>query len=262
MTEVKKALLVVSFGTSYDTAREKAIHTAEQDLAGAFPDYDLHSAMSSHILLKKLKQQGAQVYSISEALDQLYRDSYQEVLIQTLHVIKGHEYEKIKKQVDLFSGKFSNLRIGQPLLSSPADFGAIADALFPFVQKLAADEGMILMGHGTSHSANEAYAQIVSTFRGKGFNNIWVATVESEPCLDDILPELRQKGLRKIVLMPFMLVAGEHASHDMAGDDKHSWRSVLLNEGLEVDARLTGLGEIEAIRQIYVRHAREALEQE
>lgn len=262
MNENRKALLVVSFGTSYDKAREKAIYRVEQDLSKSFPEYDLYTAMSSLILLKKLKSEGIRVYSIAEALENLVQAGYQEVLIQSLQIIKGHEYEKISKQVELYQDKFLRIKVGQPLLSSQADSVWVVDALLPIVEKLRTDEGLILMGHGSTHQANDAYNDILAVFRKKGVDRVWMATVEGAPTLKDILPELKQKALRKFVLMPFMLVAGEHAHQDMAGEGNDSWQSVLLLEGYEVQSHLTGLGEIDAIRRIFIAHAKQALEQD
>ena len=260
MTETKKALLVVSFGTSYDSAREKSINSVEKTLEAAFPDFDLHVAMSSHFLLRKLRRQGMDVYAIPEALTKLHEEGYQEVLIQALHIIKGFEFEKITDAVDRVAGQFTRIWIGQPLLASSNDYGRVAEGLMPLVKTLAHDEAMVFMGHGSAHNANQAYTHILEALLAKGLDRVWMATVEGEPVLEDILPELKQKDIRKVHLMPFMLVAGDHAHNDMAGEDEDSWKSILLREGFEVETHLAGLGEIEAIRRIYVDHARQALE--
>ena len=179
-------------------------------------------------------------------LDSLKNDGFDEVIIQPTHIISGIEYEMLLDAAEKFKGDFEDIKVGAPLLESRADMEKVCRIIaekFP-------DETVVLMGHGTEHSANGAYTKFRRVCTELGFDNIYTATVEAEPTLDDVIGELRLFGKKKVTVMPLMLVAGDHAKNDMAGE----WKEQLEASGFEVNCVLKGLGEYPEIREIYCEH--------
>ncbi|WP_145592495.1 sirohydrochlorin cobaltochelatase [Yersinia bercovieri] len=258
---MKKALLVISFGTSYEQTRQKNIDTCEQQLAAAYSDRDIFRAFTSEMIIRKLrKRDGLLINNPREALKQLAELGYQDVAIQSLHVINGDEYEKVANEVRAFSDLFHHLVLGTPLLSSFADYQQLLVALRAQMPALAADERVVFMGHGASHFAFSAYACLDHLMASLNFPAL-VGAVESYPEISHIISRLQQQGVRKVHLMPLMLVAGDHAINDMASDEPDSWRSQLEAAGISAQSWLQGLGENPLIRQMFVEHLDHALQQ-
>jgi len=259
----KKALLTVSFGTSYTASRERAIIPMETTLAGAFPGHDHERAMLSHMVISKInRRDGLAVENPGQALERLYQSGYQEILIQPLLVMAGIEYERLLTDLRPWQNRFERLSIGSPLLAAPEDYEKVADVLENEFRAHDREEAFILMGHGSRHRANAVYAALEAVFRVRGWPKVYIATVEGRPTFADILPRLRENHVQKVALMPFMLVAGDHAHNDMAGEDEESWKTILEREGFAVSVHMAGLGEIEGIRKIFVAHAQAACENE
>lgn len=259
----KKAILVISFGTSYASTRRKTIEAAERDLANAFPDYDLKRAFTSHIVIHKLhRRDQLDIDSVSQAAEKLLAEGYSEVLAQSLHVINGSEYHQVLNELKPFAARFERLSIGHPLLTDAADYKAVAEALRPQLPPCAPGEAVLLVGHGSQHPSNAAYCQMDCVLKDEGLSHAYLATMEGYPTLDTVIRRLLAAQIQKVTLIPFMLVAGDHALNDMAGDQPDSWKSILKDRGFAVEARLNGLGEYEQIRQIFVAHAQSALEWE
>jgi sirohydrochlorin cobaltochelatase len=262
-TVPKKALLAISFGTSYADSREKSIAATENALVSAFPEYDFCRAFTSRMVIEKVAERdGIAVDGVGQAVERLAREGYREVLAQPLHVIAGIEFEKIQTGLAPYAPRFARLAIGNPLLSAPEDFDAVTEALCGELPGLTPAEAVILMGHGSRHSANAAYLTLERAFAAHGRPDVRVATVEGVPTLNDLLPELKANGVRRVTLLPFMLVAGDHARNDMAGEAPESWKSILEREGFQVAVRMKGLGEMPGIQRIYAAHARAALRNE
>ena len=258
---MKKALLVISFGTSYEQTRQKNIEACEQQLSAAYSDRDVFRAFTSEMIIRKLcKRDGLLINNPREALKQLAEQGYQDVAIQSLHVINGDEYEKIANEVRSFSDCFHHLVLGTPLLSSFADYQQLLAALQAQMPPLAADERVVFMGHGASHFAFSAYACLDHLMTSLNFPAL-VGAVESYPEIDHIISRLQQQGVRKVHLMPLMLVAGDHAINDMASEEPDSWRSQLEAAGISAQPWLQGLGENPLIRQMFVQHLASALQQ-
>lgn len=250
----KKALAVVSFGTSYPEAR-KAIEALEGTLANARPDYDFYRAFTSGMVIRKIHQEeGTLIPTPAQLLEQLAEDGYEEVICQSLHVIPGNEYEKMCGQIEAFRSRFARLEIGKPLLWEATDYLRICRSLLSHLPKLADDEAIVFMGHGSDHQANAAYALTENTFRFSGAERVYVCTVEGFPNFDYALRRLHKHEVSRVYLAPFMIVAGDHAQNDLAGDDEDSWRSILLNDGYAVELLLTGLGEYPEVAQIFADH--------
>jgi sirohydrochlorin cobaltochelatase len=255
----EKGILVVSFGTSYPETRKLTIEATEKRIAEAFPDYEVRRAFTSHIIIKILKERGLMIDKPEEALAKMYEEGFSEVIVQPLHLMPGEEFhEKILKNVAPYEDAFEKIAVGRPLLSYTEDYHNVVDALDSQIPSLGSGEAVVFMGHGTHHPANAAYAMLQRVFDDHG-SGIYVGTVEGYPILDDVIPLLERDRIRKVTLMPLMLVAGDHASNDMAGDEEDSWKMILLDKGYEVDIYLHGMGENPAIQDLYVRNVKDAM---
>ena len=260
MNETRKAILVVSFGTSFPETRKKTIGAIEQKMRNAFPDLAFYSAWTSKKIIAKLKRTTGEVIdTVDEALARMKNDGVSEVLIQPTHIASGIENDLMKEAA--LSGKdaFDRLSFGMPLMTSDRDMEYVTNALAEVYGHLSEEEALVLMGHGTTHFANMLYAALDYRFKDMGHPSWYVGTVEGYPDLDCVRRMLAKKRPSKIILAPFMIVAGDHATNDMAGDDEDSWKSILQKDGYAVEARLVGLGEYPAIQELLIRHAREAL---
>ncbi|MDD2211384.1 MAG: sirohydrochlorin cobaltochelatase [Desulfitobacteriaceae bacterium] len=256
----KKCLLVASFGTTY-TAEEKAcIAATEKQMAENFSGYEIRRAFTSEMVRKILREQnGIRVDNVREALEKLRDDAFREVIIQPLHIIPGEEYhEKVRKVVAEFRHDFERIAVGNPLLMTVNDYAETIEALKTQLPTYCSNQAVILMGHGSAHPANAGYAclQLMLT---DVLPQVYVGTVESYPALKHILPKLKAARCNKVVLMPFMLVAGDHAHHDLAGDGDDSWKAILEKSGYKVDVYFHGLGENPAFQGIYLRHAKDCM---
>ena len=240
---MKKAILVVSFGTSYQDALKNNILAVETAIGDAFPGWEVRRAFTSSIIMKKLlRRDGMEIDTVSRAMEKLEKEGYTHIAVQPTHVMHGEEYEKLLSQLEPFRQKL-NVWVGEPLLDRQEDYAQAADALLSWLPPRAADEALVLMGHGSAHFANAAYGQL-----------------EGYPTLERVERQLAARpSIKKIVLAPFMLVAGDHAQNDMAGDED-SWKARLEAKGYSVRCILKGLGECPAIQQIFVQHCAEAVE--
>ena len=257
---MKKAVLVVSFGTSYIKAGEKNIDPIEQDIAGALPGWELRRAYTSSMIIKKLRERdGIQVDNMRQALKRLREEGYDHILVQPTHVIPGIEYEGMREDIRQEENGFACIACGLPLLACEEDFDQAANAM---VQDVASyyEAGMeiVFMGHGSDHQANEAYRRLAGKLRERG-ERYHIGTVEAKPDLEDVKQSAKNSQSKKVLLQPLMIVAGDHAHNDMAGEED-SWKTCLEEAGFEVTCRLRGMGEIGAIRELFVSHVRKAAE--
>ncbi|MEC5317821.1 sirohydrochlorin cobaltochelatase [Brenneria populi subsp. brevivirga] len=256
---MKKALLIISFGTSYPQTRERNIDACERFLAASYGDRRLFRAFTSEMIIRKLRERdGLQIDNPSQALRRLAEEGYQDVAIQSLHVINGDEYEKVAAEARAWLPHFQRLALGTPLLSSFDDYQQLMSALETQMPPLAADERVVFMGHGASHHAFSAYACLDHLMTARDFPAL-VGAVESYPEIGHIIRRLRQQGVRRVHLMPLMLVAGDHAINDMASDEADSWKSQLEAAGIATRCWLQGLGENAHVRRMFARHLDAAL---
>lgn len=256
-----KALLVVSFGTSFEETRRKTIDAIEADLAAAFPDRRLYRAWTSKMIIKKLKKRdGVAIDTVPEALARMAKDGVRDVLVQPTHVLDGLENQWMRNDLQAAAGDFDIIAVGAPLLVSTDDLKAVAAATVASLPPLEAGEALVLMGHGSSHSANMTYPALAYVFRDLGYRNVFIGTVEGYPTLDNVLRDLAMvtPKVKKVVLAPFMVVAGDHARNDMAGEDGDSWKNRFQADGYATDCVLRGLGEFSPIRDLFVAHAKDA----
>ncbi len=255
----KKALLVVSFGTSFPETREKTIGAIEEDLKAAFPDRVFYRAFTSGVIRRRmLKEQSVKVDSPAEALERILADGVTDLLIQPTHMMRGKEYEALTETAAEWAGRFGILRYGRPLLYGPEDLDRAADLLPELFPEVGKRDVLLFMGHGSPGGNNSVYVELERLLWEKGYGNFLVALVEGEPDLPAAMEKLKTMEFDRIFLTPLMIVAGDHATNDMAGDEEDSWKNQLIEKGCEVSCILKGMGEYPALRQLYVEHAREA----
>lgn len=256
---MKKAVLVVSFGTSYQETREKTIVACENKIKEAFEGYDFFRAYTSRMVIRKIaREEGIVIDNPEEALQRIYELGYEEVVVQSLHIICGDEYTKIKDQVDNYKDQFKKITLGRPLLTLIDDYKRVVALLKQEFPKLQEGEGLVFMGHGTGHPAHSAYCMLDYMLEQENMK-IYVGTVEGYPEIDEILTRLKRDNIKKIYLTPFMLVAGNHAINDMASDKEGSWKTLFENAGYEVEIIFKGLGEYEGVQQRFMTHAKESI---
>lgn len=256
-----KVLLVVSFGTSYNDNRELSIGGVENALQKTYPDYEIRRAFTSQIIIDKLKERdNIEIDNVTEAMDRLVADGIKEVVIQPTHVMSGYEYDDVVNEVNPYKDKFESFKIGKTLLSSDADYKEAISVVTEETKSYDTEgTAIIFMGHGTEHEANSTYAKLQQFFTDAGHSNYFIGTVEATPSLDDIVALVKESGAKKVVLLPFMIVAGDHANNDMAGDEDDSWKSTFEAEGFETEIVLKGLGQYEGIQNLIVKHAGETI---
>jgi cobalamin biosynthesis Co2+ chelatase CbiK len=256
-----KAILVVSFGTSHKETREKTIDQIEYEIGNAFPEYKIYRAFTSNMIIKILKNRdNLSVFTVAEAMDRMRMDGITHVIVQPTHILNGIENDNMKNEICAYLKYFTSLKLGNPLLTSTEDYKKVIEN---FIKDLVTElntEALVFMGHGTAHYANTSYAAFEYMLKAYGYEDVYMATVEAYPGILDCLQQLKKKTYTKIVLTPFMIVSGDHATNDMAGDEEDSWKSILENEGYEVSCSLKGLGEYQCIRDIFVQHVRAAVD--
>lgn len=251
---INKAILVVSFGTSHNDTFEKTIKVIEKDIQQAFPEYAIYRAFTSKMIIKILEHRdGIHIGTVTEVMEQMIQEGIKQVIVQPTHILNGIENDIMIHDANLYQGKFESILFGAPLLSDTKDYVQVIDAFVKKMPKLHHNEAIVCMGHGTEHYTNASYAALDYMFKSLGHHDIYVATVEAYPSLGDIIEKL-QEHYRKMILVPFMIVAGDHAKNDMAGEEEDSWKVILENKGFEVSSILEGLGENPHIRKIFIQH--------
>ena len=255
-------LLVLSFGTSFNDSRRLTIGAIEDQLEKSFPDYSVRRGFTANIVIDHVaKRDGEKIDDIDESLKRAVDNGVKNLVVQPTHLMNGLEYEELKGDIAQYSDAFDKIAIGQPLLSSDDDFSRVENAIVDWTKDY--DDGetaIVFMGHGTSADSNGVYQKMQDLLTKDGHTNYFVGTVEATPSLDDVMAAVKKGNYKRVVLEPLMVVAGDHANNDMAGDDKDSWKSQFEAAGYQVECLLRGLGENETIRQIYVEHEQAAID--
>ena len=256
----KKALLAVFFGTTCLPALEEDIGAVTSALEAAFPDWRVARAFTSGMVRRALEQRaGLRVSSPARALEVLAAEGYTRVLVQSGHILPGLEYRKLEEEAMANAGRFARLTLGAPLLAGPEDYPAAARAVAADLPPRRGDAAVVLMGHGTDHPAHSAYRTLEQSFAALGREDVCIGTVEGAGGAEEVLARLKARpGVRRVELRPLLVVAGEHARNDMAGEGPDSWQSILTAGGFTVHCTLKGLGQYPGIREIFVRHGEEA----
>jgi sirohydrochlorin cobaltochelatase len=254
-------VLVVSFGTSFNDSREQTIGAIEKAIAAAYPAFEQRRAFTSQIIIDRVyERDGEKIDNLVDAMERLRRDGVREVAVQPTHVMNGFEYDEMREAIRPFEKDFARISYGLPLLISDADYGEVADIITTETKQYNDEEtAIVFMGHGTEHEANSAYAKLDKLLKDRGLPHYIIGTVEAEPSLDDVIVQLDALGKKKVVLLPFMIVAGDHANNDLAGDEDDSWKSILQSRGYTAQPVLRGLGQYPGIQAMFVRHAGEAI---
>lgn len=251
---MKKGIIVASFGTTFAETRRLSIESIENRIRDEYEEFLVLRAFTSKIVMKRLKKRdNLHIYDVKEALEKMKENGVKQVFIQPLHIIMGIEYGKIIKAVDKFkieNGDMS-ISIGKPLLDCQEDYEIAVKALNLKVKEK--DKATLFMGHGSYHTADISYKKLQEEI-DKNYENVYIATVEGDITLEDVLVELKKKDIKKVNLRPFMLVAGDHATNDMASSEEDSWKSILEREGIKVGIDMTSLGQLDGIRDIFIEH--------
>ena len=253
---MKKAILVVSFGTSYLEPLKNSIENVENKIRNQFKDYDVYRAFTSHMIIKKLEiVHGLIVEKPEELLERLYIEGYEEVIIQPLHIIPGEEFSYIKNIEVYFKDKFKSIKVGRPIFyyqgieGLPEDYSLFIKSIKGIIE---GEEAVVMMGHGTVHPSNAVYGALQSVLNDEGYKNVFVGTVKGYPNFISVLNKIKKRGIKKVLLMPLMLVSGNHAINDMTSEKDNSWKSMLEAEGIEVKLWTKGLGEVDEFAQLYI----------
>ncbi len=275
----EKELLVVSFGTSFNDSRAQDIGGIEKALAAAYPDWSVRRAFTAQIIINHVQaRDGEFIDNMEQAMDRAVNNGVKHLVVQPTHLMHGAEYDELMETVEAYADKFESVAVAEPLLGEVgsdasvinADKQTVAEALVAdavaeggFESLQAADEAgvaFVFMGHGTSHTAKVTYSQMQSQMDALGYKNVFIGTVEGEPeetSCEAVIEAVHEAGYTKVILRPLMVVAGDHANNDMAGDDDDSWKSMFTASGLfdSVDFQIMGLGRMEAVQQLYVAHS-------
>ena len=277
-------LLVVSFGTSFNDSRAEDIKGIEDALAEAYPDWSVRRAFTAQIIINHVEARDNEVIdNMQQALDRAVANGVKNLVVQPTHLMHGAEYDEMVEAIDAYKDKFESVAIAEPMLGEVGDDAtvinddkaAVAQAITDEAVKeagydsmeAAAEDGtaFVFMGHGTSHTANVTYDQMQTQMEKLEFTNAFIGTVEGEPedtACDEVINKVKDAGFKKVILRPLMVVAGDHANNDMAGDDDDSWKSMFEASGDfdEIDCQIEGLGRIDAVEQLYVAHTQAAID--
>ena len=280
----EKEILVVSFGTSFNDSRAQDIGGIEKAIAAANPDWSVRRAFTAQIIINHVQaRDGEKIDNMDQALERAVANGVKELVVQPTHLMHGAEYDELKEALAKYEAKFESVRVAEPLLGEVGadatvineDKKAVAEAAvaeavktsgFESLEKAAEDgTAFVFMGHGTAHVAKVSYSQMATQMQQLGYKNVFIGTVEGEPedtACDKVIEAVKAAGYKKVILRPLMVVAGDHANNDMAGDDDDSWKSMFIASGAfdSVDAQIEGLGRIEAIEKLYVAHTAAAVE--
>lgn len=272
----EKEILVVSFGTSFNGSRVQDIKGVEDALQAAFPDWSVRRAFTSQIIINHIQaRDGEFIDNMDQALERAVANGVQELVVQPTHLMHGAEYDEMMDALEAYKGKIGKISVAEPLLGEVgsdatvvnADKKAVAMAVVAAAAKDAgftdaaeaaeAGTAIILMGHGTAHVAKVTYRQMQTQMIDLGCANVFVGTVEGEPegtgC-EEIIQAVKDAGYKNVILRPLMVVAGDHANNDMAGEDPDSWKSMFEAAGFGVEAQIAGLGSIQAVQDLYIAH--------
>lgn len=258
-----KEILVVSFGTSYSNSRHVTIGAIEDAIREAYPDYQVRRAFTAQIIIDKLKkEENIEIDNVKQALDRAVANGVKTLVVQPTHLMNGLEYNDLKKELEKYKDKFDKIALGKPLLTSDEDFKQVIAAITNDTKEyLDGETAICFMGHGTEADSNKVYATLQEKLKAAGYNDYFVGTVEAKPSVDDLIAQVKESGkYKRVILQPLMVVAGDHANNDMAGDDKDSWVTKFKAAGFEVKPVLRGLGQIYDIQKIYLEHVKAAID--
>lgn len=277
-------LLVVSFGTSYNDSRAEDIKGIEDALQEAYPDWAVRRAFTAQIIINHVQARDGEVIdNMQQALDRAVENGVKNLVVQPTHLMHGAEYDEMTEALEEYQDKFESVAIAEPMLGDVGDDAtvinadkeavakavtdaAVADAGFDSMEAAAEDgTAFVFLGHGTSHTAKVSYSQMQTQMEELGFANAFIGTVEGEPedtACEAVIEKVKEAGYKNVILRPLMVVAGDHANNDMAGNEEDSWKSMMEASGAfeSVDTQIAGLGRIDAVKDLYVEHTKAAID--
>ena len=273
-------ILVVSFGTSFNDSRVADIKGIEDALQEAYPDWSVRRAFTAQIIINHIQARDEEcIDNMDQALERAVSNGVKNLVVQPTHLMHGAEYDELMESVEAYQDQFESVKVAEPLLGEVGedatvvneDKKAVAEAITSEAVETAGYDSLdaakedgaafVFLGHGTSHTAKVSYSQMQTQMNDLGYDNVFIGTVEGEPeetACEAVIDAVAQAGYKKVILRPLMVVAGDHANNDMAGDDDDSWKSMFNASGEfdSVDTQIAGLGEIEAIQNLYVAHTK------
>ena len=276
-------ILVVSFGTSFNDSRVADIKGIEDAIAAAYPDWTVRRAFTAQIIINHVQARDGEVIdNVDQALARAVDNGVKNLVVQPTHLMHGAEYDELVAVLDEYSDQFESVSIAEPLLGEVGNDATAINEDKEAVAAIAVEEAVkvagyddldaaaadgvafVFMGHGTSHTAKVSYSQMQTQMAELGYDNVFIGTVEGEPeetACEAVIDAVSAAGYTKVVIRPLMVVAGDHANNDMAGDDEDSWKSMFTASGKfeSVDCQINGLGEIPEIQEIYVQHTADAI---
>lgn len=276
----KNELLVVSFGTSFNDSRAKDVKGIEDALAAAFPEWSVRRAFTAQIIINHVQaREGAKIDNMEQAMERAVANGVENLVIQPTHLMHGAEYDELMEVVDAYGDKIANIAVAEPLLGPVGadenevngDKETVAKVLYNAAAAIAgfdsdkafadSDTAIVFMGHGTSHTAKVTYPQMQTQMNKLGYKNAFIGTVEGEPestSCEAVIEAVKEAGYKKVILRPLMVVAGDHANNDMAGDDEDSWKSMFEESGNfdSIECQIEGLGRVAGIQDVYVAHSK------
>ena len=277
-------ILVVSFGTSFNDSRAMDIGGVEKAIAEENPDWSVRRAFTAQIIINHiLARDGEKIDNVQQALERAVSNGVKNLVVQPTHLMHGAEYDELTEALSKYSDKFESVSVAEPLLGEVGndatvineDKKAVAEAAVDAAVKTAGydtlkdaeqdNTAFVFMGHGTAHTAKVSYSQMATQMSELGYENVFVGTVEGEPeetSCENVIEKVKEAGYKKVVLRPLMVVAGDHANNDMAGDEEDSWKSMFTASGFfeTVDCQIEGLGRISEVEDLYVSHTKAAIE--
>jgi len=275
-------ILVVSFGTSFNDSRAADIKGIEDALQEAYPDWSVRRAFTAQIIINHVQaRDGECIDNVEQALDRAVDNGVKNLVIQPTHLMHGAEYDELMDAVEEYEDKFESVKVAEPLLGEVGDDAAVVNDDKKAVAEIltaeavekagydsldaAKEDGVafVFMGHGTSHTAKVSYSQMQTQMNDLGYENVFIGTVEGEPeetACENVIDAVSEAGYTKVILRPLMVVAGDHANNDMAGNEEGSWKTTFEEAGYEVTCLVRGLGELEPIQQLFVEHAKAAVD--
>ena len=280
----EKELLVVSFGTSFNDSRAADIKGIEDALQAAYPDWSVRRAFTAQIIINHVQaRDGEKIDNMQQALDRAVANGVKNLIVQPTHLMHGAEYDEMMEMIDSYRDKFESVAVAEPLLgevgsdatvinsdkevvAKAVTEAAVKDAGYESLDAAAAEKvAFVFMGHGTSHTAKVSYSQMQTTMQTLGYDNVFIGTVEGEPedtSCEAVIEAVKAAGYTKVILRPLMVVAGDHANNDMAGEDADSWLSQFTAAGCfeSVDCQISGLGRIADVQQLYIAHTKAAMD--
>lgn len=280
----EKEILVVSFGTSFNDSRVADIKGIEDAIQKANPDWSVRRAFTAQIIINHIQaRDNERIDNVEQALERAVKNGVKDLVVQPTHLMHGAEYDELMESVAAYKDKFTSVKVGEPLLGEVGRDASVINADKEAVAKVVVAEtikeagfsdanaakeaktAFVFLGHGTSHTAKVSYSQMQTQMKELGYDNMFIGTVEGEPeetSCEEVIQAVSEAGYEKVVLRPLMVVAGDHANNDMAGEDEESWASMFKasSKFTTVDSQISGLGAIEAIQQIYVAHTAAAMQ--